>query len=166
MAGLPSRFTHLRDIFILPFSVTVIVPYGLYHGYAQRIPETLFLKMIGVLLALGGLLLFSATVFLFDKIGKGTLAPWSEKQKLVVQGPYRYCRNPMITGVLSILLGEGLYFHSAPILVWATVFFVINTFYFIFYEEPFLARKFGNDYTRYKHEVPRWIPRLKMPRMG
>ena len=155
-----SIAAHLRDILILPFSVTVIIPYFIYDGHDDRIPETIFLKILGVIVGSAGLFLFFYTVFLFKNIGKGTLAPWSEKQKLVVVGPYRYCRNPMISGVLFILIGEALILHSLPILIWAGCFFVINTIYFLISEEPALEKKFGDDYKLYKKHVSRWLPRI------
>ena len=155
-----SIVAHLRDILILPFSVTVIVPYFIYDAHDGRIPETIFLKILGIIVGSAGVFLFFYTVFLFKNIGKGTLAPWSEKQKLVVVGPYRYCRNPMISGVLFILISEALILHSLPILIWAGCFFVINTIYFLISEEPALEKKFGDDYKLYKKHVSRWLPRI------
>ena len=155
-----SIAAHLRDILILPFTVTVIVPYFIYDGHDDRIGETIFLKIFGVIMGIVGIILFFYTVFLFKKIGKGTLAPWSEKQKLVVVGPYRYCRNPMISGVLFVLIGESLILHSLPILIWAGCFFVINTIYFLVSEEPALEKRFGGDYKLYKKHVSRWLPRI------
>ena len=155
-----SVAAHLRDILILPFSVTAIVPYFIYEVHDDRIPDTIFLKILGIIVGSAGLFLFFYTVFLFKSIGKGTLAPWSEKQKLVVVGPYRYCRNPMISGVLFILIGEALILHSLPILIWAGCFFVINTIYFLIFEEPALEKKFGDDYRLYKKYVSRWFPRI------
>lgn len=152
---------NLRDIIIFPFSVTVLIPLFIYDREENFIADSLTAKIPGgVLLALG-LSLFFYTVFLFNFIAKGTLAPWSPKEKLVIQGPYRYCRNPMITGVLLILIGEALIFHSTGILIWALTFFGINTLYFIFFEEPELSEKFGEGYQEYKQQVPRWIPGSK-----
>lgn len=156
----PSVFKHIRDILILPFTVTCIVPYLVYDPTQNRITDHLLVKASGVVLLLAGVSLFGYTVSLFNRIGKGTLAPWSPKQKLVVVGPYRYCRNPMITGVFFILIGESLFLHSTNVLIWATCFFFINTVYFIFSEEPGLLARFGDDYRQYKQHVPRWIPRL------
>jgi protein-S-isoprenylcysteine O-methyltransferase Ste14 len=153
-------FAHVRDILILPFSVTCIIPYLIYDQH-NRLPETIFFYIIGVILGCCGVVLFFYTVFLFKTIGKGTLAPWSEKQKLVIEGPYRYCRNPMITGVLFILVGEAFFFHSVNIFVWTTVFFTINTVYFLISEEPALYKRFGEEYKQYKMHVPRWIPALR-----
>jgi protein-S-isoprenylcysteine O-methyltransferase Ste14 len=67
----------------------------------------------------------------------------------------------MISGVLFVLLGEALVFRSAPILAWCAFFFLGNTLYFVVSEEPGLERRFGEDYRRYKREVPRWLPRLR-----
>src|SRR5687767_11483236 len=99
----PSVFKHLRDVLILPFTVTCIVPYLIYDPHQKLFPDSVPAKSIGVLFLLSGVALFAFTVLLFARIGKGTLAPWSPKQKLIVAGPYKYCRNPMISGVLFIL---------------------------------------------------------------
>ena len=48
-----------------------------------------------------------------------------------------------------------------PLAAWLAVFFTANAIYFPLSEEPGLARRFGEDYTRYKANVPRWLPRLK-----
>jgi protein-S-isoprenylcysteine O-methyltransferase Ste14 len=156
----PSILPHLRDILILPFSVTVIIPYLIYDGKGDLMPNNIVFKTLGFLVALGGLLLFLYTVFLFKTRGNGTLAPWSPTQRLVVSGPYRYCRNPMISGVFFILLGQSFIFNSRSILIWVGIFFLINTLYFIFFEEPSLHARFGEEYLTYKKNVPRWLPRL------
>lgn len=152
---------NLRDIIILPFTVTCVIPFFIYDRRTDFIPDNILVKICGGILLALGLSLFAYTVFLFNHIGKGTLAPWSPKQKLVIQGPYGYCRNPMIAGVLAILIGESLILHSAAILNWALIFFMINTLYFIFFEEPGLSERFGESYLEYKKQVPRWIPRIR-----
>ena len=102
------------------------------------------------------------TVRLFVRIGKGTLAPWDPPRRLVVEGPYGYVRNPMITAVLAVLLGEAALFGSPGLLVWFALFIAINFAFFVLYEEPSLERKFGEEYREYKRRVPRWVPR-RMP---
>ena len=111
-------------------------------------------------LALGFGLLFW-TISLFAKLGGGTLAPWAPTKRLVVSGPYRHVRNPMITGVLFILLGEALLFQSWPIAMWMILFFMINAIYFPLVEEKDLQRRFGREYVLYRQHVPRWIPQLR-----
>jgi protein-S-isoprenylcysteine O-methyltransferase Ste14 len=157
----PSILKHLRDIVLLPFTVTFVVPYLLYDSKDVVLPHTVTLKLVGWLIAVAGSALFVYTVFLFKMLGQGTLAPWEPTKKMIVEGPYRYCRNPMITGVFFMIVGEGLMLYSTNILAWAVAFFIINTLYFIFVEERSMMQRFGSDYLKYKKHVPRWLPRLR-----
>lgn len=157
----PSILKHFRDIMILPFTVTVVIPFLIHNPDNTFLSDYEFARVVGVILALMGLLLFINTVYLIRKIGKGTIAPWSSTKNLVIHGPYKHCRNPMITGVLLILIGESMFFQSANILIWAIVFFVINTIYFKLKEEPDMVRRFGAEYENYKKNVPRWIPKIR-----
>jgi protein-S-isoprenylcysteine O-methyltransferase Ste14 len=157
----PTIFEHIRDIVILPFTVTVIIPYLCYNKNRVLFPDNVFLKAIGLVLLIAGLALFIRTFELFRAIGKGTLAPWTPTQKLIIRGPYKYCRNPMITGVFFILLGETMVLNSVSILVIACIFFLVNTIYFIVKEEPDLYKRFGHEYECYKKNVPRWLPRFR-----
>ena len=59
------------------------------------------------------------------------------------------------------LAAEALLFQSWPLAAWLAVFFTANATYFPLSEEPGLARRFGDDYARYKAHVPRWLPRPK-----
>jgi protein-S-isoprenylcysteine O-methyltransferase Ste14 len=106
-----------------------------------------------------GLGLMYRTISLFARVGEGTLAPWDPTRRLVVLGPYRHVRNPMITGVLAVLLGEAVLLGSAALLVWFGAFFAVNAIWMPLVEEPGLVERFGDDYRRYKRAVPRWIPR-------
>ena len=101
-----------------------------------------------------------ATIRLFVTVGKGTLSPWEPPQRLVVRGVYRHVRNPMISGVLFVLLGESALTASQPLFQWFLIFAVINAIYIPLLEEPGLVRRFGEGYQVYKRNVPRWVPRL------
>jgi protein-S-isoprenylcysteine O-methyltransferase Ste14 len=144
--------------FILPITVLVIVPLWIEKDWTININFSLFAGSIMVLI---GLLIMVVCISSFIRIGRGTLAPWSPTKKLVVKGLYRYVRNPMILGVLIVLLGEALVLRSQNILIWAASFFVINTIYFIVYEEPDLEDRFGDEYRQYKKHVSRWLPRRR-----
>jgi len=108
-----------------------------------------------------GLILMVRTIALFATVGKGTLAPWAPPKKFVVRGIYRHVRNPMISGVFSILLGECLLFSSIALFAWFLVFVIMNVIYIPLFEEPVLERRFGRKYLLYKGNVSRWIPRLR-----
>lgn len=108
-----------------------------------------------------GLAFAVRTTNLFRVIGKGTPGPWAPPSRLIVRGPYRHVRNPMITGVLLVLAAESLMLGSWPIAGWMLLFFLGNAIYFPMVEEPALTRKFGAPYRRYQATVPRWIPRWR-----
>ena len=116
---------------------------------------------IAILFAAPGILLAGWTTRLFVDRGEGTPAPWDPPRKLVVAGPYRHVRNPMISGVLLVLIAETLFFGSWPLFGWVVAFFLLNTVYFSRVEEPGLDRRFGEDYRHYRANVPRWIPRWR-----
>jgi protein-S-isoprenylcysteine O-methyltransferase Ste14 len=159
---------HLAAILLLPFVMTVIVPRWLLSAWEAsdtRWPPGSDLettgRVLGALLLIGGLVLFAWCVSLFARVGRGTLAPWDPTKRLVVVGPYRHARNPMISGVALILSGEALFFGSRHLAAWLAVFALFNHTYFLLVEEPGLLRRFGVFYAEYRAAVPRWIPRLR-----
>ena len=142
--------------FILPITVLILVPLYIESDVSiKNIPSL----SIGILIMCAGLCVMTATISTFILTGKGTLAPWSLTRKLIIGGIYGYVRNPMIMGVMTVLIGESIAIISLNIFIWTIMFFVINNFYFILYEEPNLAKRFGDEYREYKRNVPRWIPR-------
>jgi protein-S-isoprenylcysteine O-methyltransferase Ste14 len=124
---------------------------------------------MAIIFAAVGSSLAVKTVRLFVTKGEGTPAPWQPPRRLVIEGPYRYVRNPMILGVLLVLLGEAVFFNSWPLVAWAALFLCGNMIYFPTVEEPSLIRRFGAPYRAYLEQVPRLMPRLKgwdAPRNG
>jgi len=146
----------LAAVVLLPGTVCVLVPAFLLSDTGIAPWPLAFLG--GALVALGlGVIVW--TVSLFARVGRGTLAPWDPTSKLVVRGPYRHVRNPMISGVLTVLLGEAALFGSTPVLIWAGVVFAVNAVYFPLVEEPGLRDRFGAEYDEYAARTPRWVPR-------
>lgn len=168
MRVLRHALRHSLAICLLPGIVAVLVPalvvrrteavsvgWGL-PGWLQPVPVVL-----GAVLAAVGAVLVVWTITLFVRIGRGTLAPWDPTSVLVVDGPYRHVRNPMISGVLFLLLGEAVLLGSAALLVWFAIVASVNAIYLPLVEEPGLVRRYGADYERYRAAVPRWLPRLR-----
>ena len=156
----------LATILILPGTALVFVPGLIFWATTDREvgltvagPGDADL-WIGLVAGLVGIALAVSTVRLFLTQGEGTPAPWDPPRKLVVAGPYRHVRNPMITSVLLILFAESLILQSSPIGAWLIAFFVVNGVYFPLMEEKGLEKRFGDAYRRYKQNVPRWLPRV------
>jgi protein-S-isoprenylcysteine O-methyltransferase Ste14 len=166
LMALGALLRHLLAIAVFPFTVTVLIPWWLAERDRIRLtlgatPAQLLAQAIGVLLVCVGLALFAASLRRFATEGEGTLAPWDPPRHLVVRGVYRYVRNPMISGVLIVLVGEALALRSWTHGWWAGAFFLINAIYIPLLEEPLLDAKFGEAYREYCRHVPRLLPRLR-----
>jgi protein-S-isoprenylcysteine O-methyltransferase Ste14 len=145
---------------LLPGTVTILVPTLILWLWGWDVwPVT---AILGALLVAAGLFLVMWTIRLFVVVGRGTLAPWDPTTALVADGPYGYVRNPMITGVATILAGQALFFRSWGIAIELAVFVLVNALYFPFVEEPGLRRRFGPEYEEYCARVPRWLPRVRL----
>ncbi len=169
-----SAWKHLRAILLLPGMVLVVIPALILWlggtdtlGLWRSVPSSkFFLPGFGVACVGLGLSLIVSTTWLFVTVGRGTLAPWEPPQHLVVRGVYRYVRNPMMSGALVVLLGEGLLTASLLLLGWFAFAGLVYAVYIPLSEEPGLVNRFGDDYLRYKRSVPRWVPRLSQWESG
>ena len=161
-----SILRHLLAVLLLPGLVAGIAPAWIRAALRlgdSRWDEDSWLWWTGhaggVVLVAAGFTLAGWCVALFARVGQGTLAPWDPTRRLVVVGPYRYVRNPMIAGVASLLAGQALWAGSWKLAVWLVSFVLVNHVYFLVVEEPGLAARFGQAYREYAAHVPRWIPR-------
>ncbi len=157
-----------RSVLLLPFTVTILIPSlilaqpnAISLGWALPMPWRIVLIAAALLCLGAGLWLLLQTIRLFAVQGQGILAPWDPPTRLVVRGVYRYVRNPMISGVIAILLGQSLVCGSRQLIVWCVLFIILNLLVIPLHEEPHLAARFGADYQEYKWHVPRWIPRIR-----
>jgi protein-S-isoprenylcysteine O-methyltransferase Ste14 len=157
---------HLLSVVILPATMAVFVPVwiarssGIGWDVPERSMEWAAVAGGSVLLVIG-LTLFGASLWHFATQGRGTLAPWDPPRHLVVRGPYRYVRNPMISGVIFMLCGVALCLRSAPHALWAAAFMAANVVHIPLMEEPQLERRFGEPYRQYRAGVPRFLPRVR-----
>lgn len=165
-----AALRHLLAILLLPTMVAIVVPQWVLRSFRavdSRWPPdgalTIAVESLGVTLIIAGVALVLWCIALFARIGQGTLAPWDPTRRLVAVGPYRFVRNPMISGVAATLAGQALLTGSRLIAIWFVTVVAINHVYFLFSEEPGLEKRFGDEYRAYKRTVPRWIPRLRAP---
>jgi protein-S-isoprenylcysteine O-methyltransferase Ste14 len=115
-------------------------------------------QVLGVLLIVLGLIPVVHAFAQFARAG-GTPMPLAPTQRLVVSGFNRYVRNPMYLGLLIVLLGQALLFGSLWLVVYAICAWIITASFVRWYEEPTLARTYGNEYEAYRRRVPAWLPR-------
>jgi protein-S-isoprenylcysteine O-methyltransferase Ste14 len=90
----------------------------------------------------------------------GTPAPPVPTERLVVQGLYRYVRNPMYIAVLAIIVGQALLLSRPVLLGYGAAVGAAFIAFVYGYEQPALARRYGAQYAAYRQAVPAWWPRL------
>ena len=146
---------------LVPGTIAVWIPYRLVASPGPRgsIPLGSF-RYAGLAAMLIGALMYLWCAWDFAFAGKGTPAPIDPPRELVVRGLYKYVRNPMYIGVLSLVLGQAVWFEAVTLFAYAGLVFLLFSAFVFFYEEPALKRKFGDSYKRYCETVPRWLPRL------
>jgi protein-S-isoprenylcysteine O-methyltransferase Ste14 len=145
---------NLAFTFLVPGTVAVYVPLLLSRGHPRASEGALAGALF--LLGLGGCI-YTWCVWDFATFGRGTPAPLDAPKKLVVRGLYRYTRNPMYVGVLTVILGWAAFFESAVIVVYAVAVFSAFQLFILLYEEPHLLREFGPEYEAYCDRVGRWF---------
>jgi protein-S-isoprenylcysteine O-methyltransferase Ste14 len=81
-------------------------------------------------------------------------------QRMVVEGPYRYVRNPLYDGDFCLIVGAALLTRSWA-LVLVAAFYLAQLALQLPLEERELRERFGAPYRRYCELVPRFVPRRR-----
>ena len=115
-------------------------------------------QVAGMVIGAAGAAVAMWCIFTFASIGSGTPAPFDPPRRLVIQGPYRFVRNPMYIGAGLALASAALFYESLPLLGYAGLFFLATHLFVVWYEEPTLRRTFGQEYEAYCRQVGRWWP--------
>ena len=110
-----------------------------------------------ILLLIGAFILINP-IFKFIK-SRTTINPIKFKKvnKLITSGIYKYSRNPMYLGLLTIVISTTIFYLNIFSITTPIIFyFWINKFQ-IKREEIFLTKKFGKEYLLYMTETRRWV---------
>ena len=151
---------------------TAIVPYGVglwlprqvnlpFSESPFRIEPCLWQIILGRLSLFAGAAIYLWCAWDFSVKGLGTPAPIDAPRNLVVNGLYRFVRNPMYLGVFSLIVSRAIFYWSLPIVLYLLFVMVCVNLFIHLYEEPHLRKIFGEQYLEYCRRVPRWIPRLR-----
>ena len=136
-------------IFIVFFFIAIPLSLVLIDGVFGIKPwHNIFLGTIGFILIIAGTIVDFYCFIMFARHGKGTPVPFDPPKHFVVQGLYRFVRNPMYFAALAIILGET-FIIGVPLLF---IFFLVSAavlhFYVVYIEEPKLKNRFGQPRFR------------------
>ena len=149
-------------LFLAPGFVAGLVPWWITRWRAEP-PFLGFppIRVLGILLIGLGVPPLLDSFARFAVQGVGTPAPVFPTRYLVVEGLYRYVRNPMYLAVVSVILGQALILGNVRLLQYAALVWLGFHLFVLVYEEPTLRDSFGVEYEAFCSNVPRWLPRSK-----
>ncbi len=147
-SGLPC----LLYLFVIPY-----ISVQADRWFAFRWPLTPWLSWLGWPLLAIGLAVAAWCVRLFATMGGGTPNPMRPPVHLVESGPYGYSRNPMMLAGWVAGLGLALLLQSVTVLAAYGVIVAAGLLYVPLWEEPRMERRFGDAWTSYRAQVPRWF---------
>lgn len=143
---------------VVPGTVAVYIPLFIVRNRCSTSGPLFALAL--VVLALGGAI-YAWCVWDFATFGQGTPAPSDAPKRLVVRGLYRYTRNPMYVGVLTVILGWAVLFQAVTLVIYALIVGACFHLFIVLYEERHLQKEFGGEYDDYRRRVSRWLLRLR-----
>ena len=121
-----------------------------YFGYGNII--------IGVIAVIVGGFLGIWTIIAQIKLASGTPFPMLPTKKLIITGPYQYCRNPMTLGTIVAYSGVAIWVGSFTALLAVLIFLLLLLAYLKLIEEKELELRFGQEYVEYKKTTPFILP--------
>jgi protein-S-isoprenylcysteine O-methyltransferase Ste14 len=147
---------------VAPGVVAGLVPWWLTRWQLRGpLPHWAAVRAAGLVILIGGGVVLVQAFARFVAEGRGTPAPVAPTERLVVGGLYRYVRNPMYLAVVAAITGQGLALGQPVLLGYAAAVWVTVASFVRWYEEPTLARQFGEEYQAYRRAVPAWRPRIR-----
>lgn len=150
---------------LVPGTVAGVIPWWLRSAHPDPAWGPGPARWLGVGFVVGGTALLLWSAWGFSTSGRGTPAPHDPPKILVRGGPYRVVRNPMYLAVVSIVIGQAVWFGSVALAVYAVGLVLVFHGVVVTFEEPILERKFGSGYEAYRETVPRWLPRILTDRL-
>jgi protein-S-isoprenylcysteine O-methyltransferase Ste14 len=144
---------------VVPGTVAIYMPQALRSRVAADHASRSVSSGASLVLFLCGAAIYLWCARDFAVKGLGTPAPIDAPRALVVNGLYRFIRNPMYVGVAAMIAGQSGYYRSTSIGIYLLIVLLAFHAFVRLYEEPTLRRLFGEQYEVYCRSVPRWLPR-------
>jgi protein-S-isoprenylcysteine O-methyltransferase Ste14 len=145
-----------RSSWMPPRFFLLFVALGAAGHFALGGPVVLRLPWLGAALLVAGTALAIWGRRTFSAAGT-TIKPFERTSLLVEAGPFRFTRNPMYLGLVTMIAGVALAFGTPAPWLGAVALALLLHFRFIRNEERALTASLGEPYQQYRRRVRRWI---------
>ena len=154
-------FAGVLFLLILPYLLVVCSTAIDQYLHLPRFTAGLINTIAGLIMIVAGGYLALWSIYSQVTIGSGTPVPVMPTRKLIVQGPFVYCRNPMTLGTVIAYLGIAVWLGSFSVIGIILVLTLLLLIYVKRIEERELEARFGSKYLEYKRNTPFILPRLR-----
>ena len=149
---------NLISAILAPGVVTALVPWIIIRADWSDILQNLrFYNIIGLPIFVAGLSILPHCIWKFAVVGRGTLLPIDPTKHLVSSGLYKFSRNPMYLGVISMLIGESAFSMNKSLWLYTLFVVIVFNIFIRLIEEPRLINDFSDEYRQYCKNVRRWF---------
>ncbi len=138
------------SLILIGFAVQWLSPVSLiFHEWPSRLIVGIPLFVISGLIAINALVIMKKynTAINFN----------NPTTKFIIEGSFRYTRNPLYLALLLVMISIAVIANSAWHLIACILLFLFFNFGVVAREEQYLENIFGDEYIHYKKRVRRWI---------
>lgn len=148
----------MRKILLPPVLLLLCIAamFGMREGLIVTAIGMADLETLGYAVIILGIALpiWGARVFAKHKTN---IKPYKDPDTMVMEGPFRFSRNPMYLGMLLVLIGGALKFGFVEAFVAPALFFAVANWWYIPFEEGRMQHMFGDAFEDYRANVRRWL---------
>jgi len=142
----------------LIYVIWILAGIGAYYAVARAsLPiDRTTSALCGLVIVVIGVAIVAPARIHFSRTGQSPI-PWKPSPELILQGPYKFTRNPMYVGITIIQIGLGIGFNNLWISLFAPLALLTTHFVAVLPEERYLSEKFGESYKTYLTRVRRYL---------
>lgn len=149
-------FKYRNNLFIFLYLLLFVPSPELFTADAFGPDYYLIPLVLGLLTTFAGEILRGMTIGLAYII-RGGRDKKVYAEKLVTEGLFNHCRNPLYVGNILMLAGVGILSNSLLYVVIVLPLFLFIYQAIVLAEENFLRNKFGQQFDEYTQKVNRWL---------
>ncbi len=132
---------------VFPPIFIVLFPYYMFCDNMNSL-DIGKITFLGYPVLLLGLIIYAKSLWRWDA---------DKTNELIIDGLYKYSRNPQYLGTILIILGNSLILNSSKLINTVLLIFLSFNIFIIFIEEKKMKRTFGEEYKEYCKKTGRWF---------